>query len=51
MHTARNFGFAQYFGGVNMTRKRFIKLAMSERMTRDEAIFAAKCALKNKGNY
>lgn len=34
-----------------MTRKRFIKLALSERMTRNEAVFAADCALKLWRNY
>jgi hypothetical protein len=34
-----------------MTRKRFIKLAISEGMTRDEAIFAAMKVLKLYGNY
>lgn len=34
-----------------MTKKRYIKLAMSERMTRDEAIMTAKCSLINFGDY
>lgn len=34
-----------------MTRKRFIKLAMSEGMNKNEAIFAAKCCLDKYKNY
>ncbi|MNL91425.1 hypothetical protein D3C81_11600 [compost metagenome] len=34
-----------------MTRKRFIKLGMSEGMDRNEAVFSAKCVLINYGDY
>lgn len=34
-----------------MKRKRFIKLAMSEGMDKNEAIFAAKCCLDKYGSY
>lgn len=34
-----------------MKRKRFIKLAMSEGMDKNEAIFTAKCCIDKYGSY